>query len=587
MVTPEEAYGLKLASDVFVKGDHAYFTLDWIENDEYATSIYRFDGSDMERVTFGNHEKNPQFHNNSLYYIAYDKENERIMRIDPLKEPVKVYTAGSISKFVFHGDQLIAIASEKGDSKAPFVTDRIKYRYNARGLLRNKNKLILVQEKPDVLVEGDFDVTDVASNGSRIIFSATKEDDDRELGNIYDLNIAEKTFNRITDGSGQVSAICVSDEGTVAYVGNRAGTASWAISRLIFPEQDKMVEIGKNAASDVSMGTFVDGVQRLLYDHGKFYLVGQEGGTTSVYSYSDTVKKLTPERMIVVDFHVNNGKLAYLYTTPEKPSLLQFNGEMDFNPDISGMTPERIEKDGVEGWALVSGKENPTILSVHGGPHSAYGYGYSVEFNFLAKNGFNVVYTNPRGSSGYGEDYAKQCVNDWGGKDFEDILSILDAVVSKHSLSSITAITGGSYGGFMTNVAITKTDRFSSAISERCVSNLQSMCGTSDIGFWFNADEMGVSDPWDQDGMRRLIEASPVSYAKNVKTPTMFIHGEEDFRCPIEQSEQMYTALRMNGVPSMLVRYQGDNHEHARRGVPKNMKDRLQRKLDWFKKYCS
>ena len=138
----------------------------------------------------------------------------------------------------------------------------------------------------------------------------------------------------------------------------------------------------------------------------------------------------------------------------------------------------------------------------------------------------------------------------------------------------------------MTNSVITKTDRFRAAVSERSVSNLLSMCGTSDIGFWFNAVESGIEDPWSPEGMRTLMEMSPRSKAKNVRTPTLFVHGEEDYRCPIEQSEQMYTAIRLNGVDASLARYPGDSHEHARRGVPANMKDRLERKLNWFSKYC-
>ncbi|MEM4912564.1 MAG: prolyl oligopeptidase family serine peptidase, partial [Metallosphaera sp.] len=117
------------------------------------------------------------------------------------------------------------------------------------------------------------------------------------------------------------------------------------------------------------------------------------------------------------------------------------------------------------------------------------------------------------------------------------------------------------------------------------ISNLVSMCGTSDIGFWFNAIESGISDPWSTEGIEKLMKMSPIYYVKNVKTPTMLIHGEEDYRCPIEQAEQFYVALRMQGVPTALVRYQGDSHEHARRGKPKNMIDRLKTKLEWFSKY--
>ncbi|WP_162509470.1 prolyl oligopeptidase family serine peptidase [Thermogymnomonas acidicola] len=139
----------------------------------------------------------------------------------------------------------------------------------------------------------------------------------------------------------------------------------------------------------------------------------------------------------------------------------------------------------------------------------------------------------------------------------------------------------------MTNVAIVKSNRFACAVSEMPVSNLLSMLGTSDIGFWFNAVESGIEDPWSRESQERLLRMSPPIYSvKDARTPTMYIHGEEDFRCPIEQSEQMFMALRYYGVDSELVRYSGgDSHEHARHGRPQNMVDRLERKLAWFRKY--
>lgn len=587
MVTPAEAYGIKIASDPEIHGEFVYFTLNWIEGEEYASSIYRYNGRVLDRVTFGNHEKGPKFRGDSLYYISYSKENERLVCIDGTKEPRDIFTGKSISKFIFHGDSILAVTADRADDREPFATGRIKYRYDSRGLLRKKNKLIFVKEKPETLAEGDFDVNDVESNGTRIIFSATKEMDDYDLNDIYDLDVETKKYTRITEGQGVVNAMCVTQEGRIAYTGNRKGLDSWARDSLLFPESGETVDIAQTTGNDVGSDMFVSDNLHLLHEEGKFFMVGQNGGSTSVYSFNGKEEKLTPDGISVRDFAYRNGKLAYIYSSPEKPSVISFNGEYDFNPEIHGKVPERIEVDGREAWLILSGKDRPTVLSVHGGPHGTYGYAYFIEFNYLAENGFNVLFGNPRGSSGYGEDFAKQCVGDWGGRDFEDLLEFLDTATTKFSLSDKAAITGGSYGGFMTNAAITKTARFRCGVSERSISNMLSMCGTSDIGFWFNALENGVEDPWSPEGMKRLNEISPLTHVKEVRTPTMFIHGEEDYRCPIEQSEQMYTALRMNGIDSMLVRYQGDSHEHARRGIPANMRDRLERKLGWFRKYCS
>lgn len=587
MTTPEDAYKLKVASDPFVSGDTVYFTLNWIENGEYVSSIYKYDGNDMARVTFGNHEKKPQVHNGSLYYVTYSKEKESLVVLDPLKEPREVYSNRSVKKYVFHKDKVLVLTQDSAKDDEAFVTSRIKYRFDTVGFIRSFTKLVAVGEKAEVVLSGEFNVEDVATNGKRVVFSAAIEDPDRNLQDVYDLDMSTGKYRKITEGQGKVNVVCVAPDGEVAYLGHRKGATPWSVDELIFPEKGKSVPVGKTASNTVNADLFVGGAQSLVFRDGKYYLIGQEGPSSYVYSYDGKVTKLTPEEISVRAFSVGDGKLSYIYTCHEKPSMVSFGKDLDLNPDVKGHKPAKVEKNGMDAWFYFAGKDKPTILSVHGGPHTAYGNAYSIEFNYMMSQGFNVLYGNPRGSDGYGEEFAKAVVGDWGGKDFEDLLGFMDEVMEKFSVKDNFAITGGSYGGFMTNAAITKTDRFKCGIAERCVSNLMSMCGTSDIGFWFNAVESDAGDPFSEEGMKKLLEASPITYAKRVKTPTMFIHGEVDYRCPIEQSEQMFTALKMNGVDSVLVRYPGDSHEHARRGVPKNMQDRLQRKAEWFGKYLN
>lgn len=584
MQTPDDSYKIKIASDPFVHNNSVYYTLNWIEGDEYRSSIYRYDGSNSERITFNGHEKRPIVTKKGLYYISYNKEEERLLLLENQKEPREIYKNRSISKFIFHGDSILALTQDKSDPESPVATNKLKYRYDSEGFLRARTKLIEIADVERVLVSGEFDVVDVASNGKRVLFSATMEDDDLGLEDVFELNLSNLSYKKSTGKKGYAGTLCVAPDGTASYVGHRKGNKPWASSLLIFLDSGKEVEIGKTADNGVGTDLFVSGAQSLIYDGGKYNLIGQEGGSSLVYSFDGKVEKLTENGRSVRAFHISNGNLAYIYTSPEKPSIISFNGkELDLNPDVLGKTPENVKTEEGEAWFLFAGKNRPTVVSVHGGPHNAYGYTYSIEFNYLLDNGFNVLYGNPRGSDGYGERFAKGCIGDWGGKDLKDIFGFMDAAIKKFEIKDNFSITGGSYGGYMTNAAITKSKRFKAAIAERCVSNLMSMCGTSDIGFWFNAIESDVEDPWSEEGMTKLLSFSPITKAKNVRTPTMFIHGEEDYRCPIEQSEQMYSALKMNGVKTMLIRYPGDSHEHARRGVPKNMKDRLSRKLEWFK----
>ena len=582
----EEAYRLRIASDPHIAGDEVYYTVNWIEDNEYRSSIYRMNSGKQERMTFGGHEKKPFFRGGSLYYIFSTREEESLMVIEGNKEPAKLLMAKSISKYLFHDDGILAIIQDKADAKKPFVTEKVRYRFDGQGLFRSRKKLVLIQKEPKELVSGDFDVTDLSTNGKRIVFSSTKEDDNTGSEDVYELDIATMKTRRITSGTGMSSPVLITENGEIAYLGHRKGKIPWAATKLIFPEKGEEIEIGKSASNSVGSDLFVPAAQSLKFDAGAFYMIGQEGGSSFLYRYDGKVTKMTAEGISVRSFDVSGGKIAYVYTSHLKPSVLSFGFEIDLNEGVKGIIPQKITANGMEAWLLLSGKENPTIVAVHGGPHTAYGNTYNIEFNYLVSNGFNVLYGNPRGSDGYGEEFARQVAGDWGGKDFDDIVSFMEEAKKRFGLIENFAITGGSYGGYMTNSVITKTDRFRAAVSERSVSNLLSMCGTSDIGFWFNAVESGVEDPWSPEGMRTLMEMSPISKAKNVRTPTLFVHGEEDYRCPIEQSEQMYTAIRLNGVDASLARYPGDSHEHARRGVPANMKDRLERKLNWFSKYC-
>lgn len=585
MKSAEESYRIKVISDPFVSGEFAYFTMNWIEEGKYRSSIYRYDGNEVVRVTFSGHEKMPRENNGNLYYISYSDEEEMLMLLEGMKEPRRIYSNKSIPKFIFHGETILALARNKSDELKPFVTERLKYRFDSKGFLRTRYGIVKISnEETEELISGGFDVVDISSNGKRVVFSATMEDDDRGLQDVYELDVADKTFRRITSGTGEASLVCISDGGRIAYVGHRDDIKPWAVNKLIFPEENMEVEVAKNAGNTVNSDLFVSGENSLTFERGKYYMIGQDGGKSHIYAYDGSkTEEVTSGDYSVRSYHVSGGNIAYVYSSPLKPSLLVFGNEYDPNPEVEGRSPERMEVNGMEVWLMLSSKDDPTVLSVHGGPQTAYGYAYSIEFNYLVDHGLNVLYGNPRGSDGYGEEFATGCVGDWGGKDFEDLLKFVNAALEKKGLVDSFAIMGGSYGGFMTNAAIVQTDRFKCAVSERCVSNLMSMCGTSDIGFWFNAIESSVDDPWTHEGMKRLLELSPITKVKNAKTPTLFIHGEDDYRCPIEQSEQMYSALRLNGIEAVLARYPGDSHEHARRGVPDNMVDRLERKLQWFK----
>ncbi|MGI6666870.1 MAG: S9 family peptidase [Bacillota bacterium] len=244
----------------------------------------------------------------------------------------------------------------------------------------------------------------------------------------------------------------------------------------------------------------------------------------------------------------------------------------------------------LEGWVILpngfeKGKKYPLIMEIHGGPHTTYGNVFFHEFQMLAGHGFGVLYTNPRGSMGYGEEFARAVVGDWCGVDAEDLefmareaLRMFDWVDPKRF-----GVTGGSQGGYFTNWLIGHTDLFAAAVTQRSMSNLYSKYGVSDIGWSGDRAGMGGKDLWDHEDF--IMERSPIRYAPNVKTPTLVIHSDQDFRCPLEQGEQWYVALKRLGVTTEMLLFHGENHEISRSGKPANRIVRLEAILEWFERF--
>jgi dipeptidyl aminopeptidase/acylaminoacyl peptidase len=237
--------------------------------------------------------------------------------------------------------------------------------------------------------------------------------------------------------------------------------------------------------------------------------------------------------------------------------------------DIEAIAADRIQyrsKDGtpIEGWVLKprgydGSRAWPLILAMHGGPHSAYGNDFSFEHQLLAANGYLVLYTNPRGSTNYGEAFLWATWGGWGNLDFEDVMAGVDYAKTKYRVDEQRmGVTGYSYGGFLTNWVIGHTTRFAAAVSGAGISNWISDYGTSDIPRTKESEFMGP--PWDPAAHEILRKQSPIEYVASVKTPTLFVDGEADARVPIEEAEQMYTALRKLRVPARMVRYPDTYH---------------------------
>ena len=235
------------------------------------------------------------------------------------------------------------------------------------------------------------------------------------------------------------------------------------------------------------------------------------------------------------------------------------------------------------GWQ--DGKKYPMILSVHGGPAGQYGVDWYHEFQVYAAKGYAVLFTNPRGSTGYGQKFERGIEGEWGGKDYIDVMNGVDAALKRYPWidEERLGVTGGSYGGFMTNWIVGHTNRFKAAVTLRSLSNFISDDGTRD-GAYGHAPDFG-GDIFEKFDL--YWDRSPLKYAKDVKTPTLILHSDNDFRVPIEQGEQWFRALKHYGVTTEIVMFPRENHNLTRTGEPRHLVESLNWQLYWFDRFVN
>jgi dipeptidyl aminopeptidase/acylaminoacyl peptidase len=281
---------------------------------------------------------------------------------------------------------------------------------------------------------------------------------------------------------------------------------------------------------------------------------------------------------------------VYRFDGREGRRLTDFNEEMHAARQAGTLRHHVLtDREGVkfDGWVLLPpgyapGKKYPAILNIHGGPKIAYGEIFSHEMEAWAAAGYCVLYCNPRGSDGKGDGFSA-LRGRYGTIDYENLMQFVDAMLDAYPAINPRrlGVTGGSYGGFMTNWIIGHTTRFAAAAAQRGISNWTSyMIG--DIGYFFNDYDM-LASPWSDP--RKLWDSSPLKYADRVKTPTIFIHADRDFRTCLPEAVQMYTALKLHGVETRLCVFPGDGHGMSRNGKPDNRENRLREILNWMDRY--
>ncbi len=348
-------------------------------------------------------------------------------------------------------------------------------------------------------------------------------------------------------------------------------------------------------------------------DDGKriYFLASDTGNTNAYYVPSKGGK---PTRVFRGDVHIQamamNGatkRIAYALSDLNTPSKVayapaKYEGEKsaqaigDFNPwvkseKVLGKTKEVMFEsfDGtqVQGFVITppgfkKTRKYPAVLMIHGGPRVQYGYSFFHEFQYLAAMGYVVFYTNPRGGQGRGETWAAAIHGGWGELDYKDCMAAADWMEKQPYINSKKiGVAGGSYGGFMTNWIVGHTHRFAAAITMRCVYDLDTFVGTSDIGWELRREFDGL--PWTNP--ENYAKCSPKTYVGNIKTPLMIFHSENDLRCAIEQSEQLFVRLKLDGKKVEMVRFPEESHGLSRHGRPDRRIARLEWIDRWFAKF--
>lgn len=516
------------------------------------------------------------------------------------------------------------IKQEKAEK--PLIVNRLKYKSDAQGFHDDKNVHIiryeLEQDSFAQLTSGklDYYYQDISPDGETLLFAANlNKTADRELYlDLYTLNMKTKEIHKLTNNKGQYYDAHFSPDGKqIVCYGNTFQYDGATLNELIVFDVKTGKERWLSKKWDVQLGDLMIGDTQLgesftgpvwSNDGSKIFFLGTEHGATHLFETD-----LTGNRKIVYtdnhhifsfDYDQNTDSFIMGISTPVNPCNFYHlqDGKVrqitkaneKYVNEVHLSKPEEINfqaDDGwdIQGWLLrpygfQKGKKYPLILEVHGGPHAMYGQTYFHELQLLAAKGYVVLYTNPRGSHGYGQQFVDACRGDYGGKDYTDLMNAVDYVLANYSFidQDRMGVTGGSYGGFMTNWIVGHTNRFKAAVTQRSISNWLSFYGVSDIGFFFTKWEHGyhlLDDPV------KLWNFSPLKYAKNIETPLLILHGELDFRCPIEQGEQLFITLKHLQKEVEFVRFPNANHELSRSGDPNMRIERLNHILRWFKKY--
>ena len=518
----------------------------------------------------------------------------------------------------------------KSEAPAARRVTRLFYRLDGDGFLPEERyhlfRVNLSDRSVTQLTRGQTDVEapfDISPDGNSVgfVMNAHRDPDRHPFHlQIFLLNLKTGKRKSLDLRYGQKDAVAFSPDGKyLAYIGHHNLHDAWGVERVhpyivdlrtgatrnLTPKFDR--QANDETIGDLGYGLggpplFWSGDSKNLYyqitDQGDTYIggVGLKGGTPKrVWSKPGQTPAVDVKGNAMALVHVDFNTLGAIHfcsnnNAPRFRELRSFNPEYISSHQFGKIQEVWIKSAAhtrVHAWVLTPpdfrrGKKYPAIIEIHGGPRTQYGRVFFHEMQYLAANGYVVMFTNPRGSQGYGKEFADAITAKWGSVDFDDLMAAADWLEKQPYVDKKrVGVTGGSYGGYLTNIAIGKTQRFKAAVSQRSVVDLFSFVGSSDIGYLDHYEFGGYS--WDN--VENYEAMSPLTYVDNMHTPLLISHSEFDLRCPIEQAEQLFAQLKLRGRTVEFLRFPEEFHGLSRGGRPDRRVIRLEAIRDWFDRY--
>lgn len=649
----EDLQDFKLVSDPQISpdGKKILFTLTTVNEDlqDYSSHIWIILslGGDPTQFTYGDgKDTNPRWSPNGekiLFLSTCGTSNTKQLWVMPANggEARRVCsTSNAVEKPMWSPDGSRILFLSRIRTEEPYregsdvkIIKKLVYKFNDLGFFHDTRRHLFVVDSDGgsskQLTEGDFDVVsmDWSPNGEDVslVANITEDTDHTLIKDIWLLSTKGDNLRKITDGKWQIDAVSWSPDGDkIAFVGREILKTEYIKQYnpniMILPSKGKEVR-NLTKSFDQWVWPFHSCIAgwaeapKWSPDSTKLRFMANEEGSLHVFEVNENqdVHRVTEGKMVVGTFSMSEDWSRMAFNATESLRLAEvwihekdgskritdINIDLEKRPDVS--KPEEFKfraSDGVQiqGWILKpkdfeEGKKYATILQIHGGPYTAYGYKFTAaehEFQVLADNGYTVVFTNPRGSLGYGEKFSSEQAGNYGDRDYKDLMEAMDLVIENFPFvdEDRLGVTGGSYGGWMTNWIVGHTDRFKAAVTCRSISNLFNLIGASDIGAmeWLPKHSIGLGKyPWDEP--KRYLEKSPIMYVNNITTPLLIIHSDKDLDCTIDQAEHMFGTLKKLKKEVELVIFPGENHNLSRTGKPIHRIERLEHILRWFNKY--